>query len=60
MNDISVFGIRVQLVASETFPAGISLTQFADDADPFDTHITPFASRRSMTYWCSSSCTDSV
>lgn len=37
MNDISVFGIRVQLVASETFPSGISLTQFADDADPFDT-----------------------
>ena len=37
MNDISVFGIRVQLVASETFPSGISLSQFADDADPFDT-----------------------
>lgn len=37
MNDTSVFGLRVQLTASETFPAGISLTQFADDADPFDT-----------------------
>lgn len=37
MNDISVFGLRVQLTASETFPAGISLTQFADDGDPFDT-----------------------
>lgn len=37
MNDISVFGLRVQLRASETFPAGITLTQFADDADPFDT-----------------------
>ncbi len=37
MNDISVFGLRVQLNASETFPSGISLTQFADDADPFDT-----------------------
>lgn len=37
MNDISVFGLRVQLNASETFPAGVSLTQFADDADPFDT-----------------------
>lgn len=36
MKDISIFGIRVQLVASVTFPAGISLTQFADDADPFD------------------------
>lgn len=37
MNDISVFGLRVQLQASQTFPSGISLTQFADDADPFDT-----------------------
>ncbi len=37
MNDISAFGLRVLLTASETFPAGISLTQFADDADPFDT-----------------------
>lgn len=36
MNDISVFGLKVQLVASQTFPAGISITQFADDADPFD------------------------
>lgn len=36
MNDISAFGIRVQVVASETFPSGINLTQFADDADPFD------------------------
>jgi hypothetical protein len=36
MNDISAFGLRVQLIASQTFPAGISLTQFADDADPFD------------------------
>lgn len=35
-NDISVFGIRVQVVASETFPSGINITQFADDADPFD------------------------
>lgn len=37
MNDISVFGARVQLVASATFPSGITITQFADDADPFDT-----------------------
>ena len=36
-NDISAFGLRVQLTASETFPSGISITQFADDADPFDT-----------------------
>lgn len=37
MQDISGFGIRVVLRASVTFPQGISLTQFADDADPFDT-----------------------
>lgn len=34
--DISAFGIRVRLVASSTFPAGVSLTQFADDADAID------------------------
>lgn len=36
MNNISGFGLKIQLVASVTFPAGITLTQFADDADPFD------------------------
>lgn len=36
MKDISAFGIQVQVIASETFPAGINITQFADDADPFD------------------------
>lgn len=41
MNDVSVFGLRVQLKASQTFPAGISLTQFADDADPFDLPSMP-------------------
>lgn len=35
-NDVSGFGIRVRLVASVTFPAGITITQFADDADPVD------------------------
>src|SRR5262245_29876650 len=34
--DISGFGAVVSLVASNTFPAGIALTQFADDGDPFD------------------------
>lgn len=33
MQDISAFGIRVRVVASNTFPAGVTLTQFADDAD---------------------------
>lgn len=35
-NDISGFGTVVTLVASVTFPTGIILTQFADDADPID------------------------
>lgn len=34
--DISGFGLRVRLVASATFPAGVTISQFADDADPFD------------------------
>lgn len=37
MNDISGFGLKVQVVASVTFPAGLTITQFADDADPIDT-----------------------
>lgn len=37
MQDISGFGIRLILKASVTFPQGITLTEFADDGDPFDT-----------------------
>ena len=36
MADISGFGLSVTLRASTTFPAGISITEFADDADPLD------------------------
>lgn len=36
MQDVSGFGLRIRLTASVTFPAGITITQFADDADPFD------------------------
>jgi len=36
MQDVSGFGLKLRLIASVTFPAGITLTQFADDADPFD------------------------
>ena len=37
MQNISGFGLQVQLVASVTFPTvGFPITQFADDADPFD------------------------
>ena len=34
--DVSVFGLSVRLVATKTFPVGITLTQFADDGDPID------------------------
>jgi len=34
--DISGFGLQINLKASQTFPTGIVLTQFADDQDPFD------------------------
>lgn len=33
---ISGFGLRVRVIASNTFPNGFDVTQFADDADPFD------------------------
>lgn len=36
MKNISGFGLRVRLLASETFPVGFDITQFADDTDPFD------------------------
>lgn len=37
MQDISGFGFSVNVQASNTFPNGFTVTQFADDADPFDT-----------------------
>ena len=36
MADISGFGLRVTVVASNTFPNGVNLSQFADDADSLD------------------------
>lgn len=36
MEDISGFGLSVTIIASKTFPAGFTVTQFADDSDPFD------------------------
>lgn len=35
-NDISGFGTKITLQATPTFPNGITLTQFADDADSLD------------------------
>lgn len=34
--DVSGFGLRVVIKASNTFPAGVTISQFADDGDPFD------------------------
>ena len=34
--DISGFGLGIHLIASNTYPVGIQLSQFADDADPMD------------------------
>lgn len=36
MQNVSGYGSRIILRASSTFPQGITITQFADDADPFD------------------------
>ena len=36
MEEISGFGLQINVIASRTFPAGILITQLADDADPFD------------------------
>lgn len=36
MQDISATGIALLIKASRTFPQGFAVTQFADDADPFD------------------------
>ena len=36
MADISINGLEIIVKGSVTFPSGFSVTQFADDADPFD------------------------
>lgn len=36
MFDTSAIGVSIRCLASESFPAGFTLTSFADDADPFD------------------------
>jgi hypothetical protein len=36
MQNISGFGLIVNVLASVTFPVGLLITQFADDSDPFD------------------------
>ncbi|ANY17234.1 phage tail fiber protein [Bordetella pseudohinzii] len=36
MFDTSAIGVALRCVASESFPFGFTITEFADDADPFD------------------------
>lgn len=36
MLDVSAIGVSVRVIASITFPQGFTVTEFADDADPFD------------------------
>ena len=36
MSDITGFGTRLRVLASNTFPVGFEVGQFADDADPLD------------------------
>lgn len=42
--DISGTGLSILVRASNTFPAGFTVTQFADDADPFDLPALEIAS----------------
>ena len=45
MQNIGGFGLSVTLIASVTFPSGITITQFADDADPFDSESIQIADK---------------
>lgn len=36
MTNVSAFGVSVRVVASNTFPTGITIDQFDDGTDPFD------------------------
>lgn len=41
--DVSGFGLIVTLKASNTYPVGMILQDFADDADPFDAPVMTIA-----------------
>lgn len=36
MQNISGYGVTINIIASKTFPIGLVINQFADDADPID------------------------
>ncbi|QRE00525.1 hypothetical protein [Burkholderia phage BCSR129] len=59
MQNISAFGFKVTLIASVTFPAGIQLTAWADDTDPFDVPSVQIADKNNnvngeMVHWSKS------
>lgn len=41
MTDVSGYGAELRLIANNTFPIGLGLTQFADDSDPLDVPALP-------------------
>ncbi len=43
--DVSIFGAIVNIIASNTFPAGFTVSQFADDADPIDLSAVAIADK---------------
>lgn len=43
--DISGTGFKINLIASNTFPSGVTISQFADDGDPFDTPAIQIADK---------------
>lgn len=45
MENISGFGFRINLIASNTFPSGVTVSQFADDGDPFDVPAAQLADK---------------
>lgn len=44
MQDVSAIGVSLRVTASRSFPTGFTVTEFADDADPFDLPAMDIAS----------------
>lgn len=43
MFDVSALGFSARVIASRTFPQGFTITEFADDGDPFDSPAVEIA-----------------
>jgi len=43
MQDISAYGVRVSLIASNTYPNGVTITEFSDDTDAIDVPVLQIA-----------------